>query len=157
MAHAHRPFWILRHRVTGMIKRCQGLSGEDGLWEVVLSDGSDWENQPGISLPVEGKGREHQRNLKMPLNLQSNPNPLPVPPEGTDEQGRYVLGYVNVDGHMLLDEDGEWWPVKDLAQDLAFVAHFSDLAKAGDAALEHNATVFEIVGKSGKQSLEEVQ
>ena len=40
MSKAHRPFWVLRHRVSGAIRKVVGADSEDGMWEVVLSDGS---------------------------------------------------------------------------------------------------------------------
>jgi hypothetical protein len=36
----HRPFWVLRHRVTGETKMVAYPSCEDGLWQVCLTDGS---------------------------------------------------------------------------------------------------------------------
>jgi len=43
----HRPFWIVRNRITGATKKVCTPSGEDGLWEVVLSDGSFVEHEAG--------------------------------------------------------------------------------------------------------------
>ncbi len=43
MGRPHRPFWVLRHRVTGKTKTASYADNEDGMWEVLLTDGS---NQP---------------------------------------------------------------------------------------------------------------
>jgi hypothetical protein len=40
MKRPHRPFWILRHLVTGRIKKVPSYDSEDGMWEVLLTDGS---------------------------------------------------------------------------------------------------------------------
>jgi hypothetical protein len=41
MNRAHRPFWVLRHRVTGETKVVPYPDSEDSFWEVCLTDGSD--------------------------------------------------------------------------------------------------------------------
>ena len=40
MKRPHRPFWVLRHLVTGVIKKVPSHDSEDGIWEVLLTDGS---------------------------------------------------------------------------------------------------------------------
>ena len=41
MGNAHRPFWVLRHRITGQTKVVPNPDGEDSMWQVCLTDGSD--------------------------------------------------------------------------------------------------------------------
>ena len=36
----HRPFFVLRHAITGETKAVSGPNCEDGMWQVILTDGS---------------------------------------------------------------------------------------------------------------------
>ena len=38
--NGHRPFFVLRHNVTGQTKVVPYPSWEDGMWSVILTDGS---------------------------------------------------------------------------------------------------------------------
>ncbi|RYD85433.1 MAG: hypothetical protein EOP84_02525 [Verrucomicrobiaceae bacterium] len=62
---AHRPFWVLRHRVTGQTKRVSSYSVEDGMWEVVLTDGSESaaieHEQPKLRVKREKKDAPKRR------------------------------------------------------------------------------------------------
>jgi hypothetical protein len=40
MKRPHRPFWVLKHLVTGKTKKVPSHDSEDGMWEVLLTDGS---------------------------------------------------------------------------------------------------------------------
>jgi hypothetical protein len=58
---AHRPFWVLRHRVTGVTKTSTFADSEDGMWQVVLTDGSS--NAEG-DLLVERLAEEKRKDSK---------------------------------------------------------------------------------------------
>jgi hypothetical protein len=53
MSRPHRPFWVLRHRVTGATKVSGYGDCEDGIWQVALSDGSD--STVIVRRPVRGR------------------------------------------------------------------------------------------------------
>jgi hypothetical protein len=40
MKRPHRPFWVLKHLVTGKMKKVPSHDSEDGMWEVLPTDGS---------------------------------------------------------------------------------------------------------------------
>jgi hypothetical protein len=54
---SHRPFWVLRHRVTGALKLSGYGSVEDGMWEAVLTDGSFAATMDHQHPPVKPKHR----------------------------------------------------------------------------------------------------
>lgn len=59
---AHRPFWVLRHRVTGQTKVVAYGSEDDSMWEVVLTDGSaraalEYPSTAGLNPPRRARKR----------------------------------------------------------------------------------------------------
>lgn len=60
----HRPFWVVRHRITGQTKQVGYGSEEDGMWQVVLTDGSveasvQHEQPAGKGKNAGSQGRKH--------------------------------------------------------------------------------------------------
>ena len=68
MTRSRRQHWVLRHRITGEIKKVPSFNCEDGMWRIVLAGEDDFladyeeEGSPlGQKLKKPRKAKEKQK------------------------------------------------------------------------------------------------